>query len=319
MYQIILYYNFSPIKNVPMFRADHKRKCQSLDLLGRVYVSENGINGTLAGTPENIEIYKNFLREQPGFEKTEFKEDASDRRPFVKLICRIRPEVVALYADESIDPSKERGKHLTPRQWREVLESKEDIQLIDVRNNYESAIGYFEGAIRPDVKNFFDFPKWLEEAKLDKNKKTLMYCTGGIRCEVFSLYMEKKGFKDVEQLHGGIINYGKQEKGAHYKGKCFVFDDRLAVPIGGEQESLTKCEITGEPCDAYLNCANMDCNRLFICSLEGARKFNGCCSEECSRAKKLRPFDANDIYGPTRKWYNYYDMDKEEFKKLNKA
>ena len=133
-----------------------------------------------------------------------------------------------------------------------------------------------------------------------------MYCTGGIRCEKFSLLMEKKGFKDVYQLHGGIINYAQKEGGAHYTGKCFVFDDRLAVPVNKKEDvALTRCEITGIPCDRYLNCANLDCNKLFICSKEGAIKWQGCCNETCLQSARRRPFDPNDIYGPTRKWHVY--------------
>lgn len=302
----ILYYNFTPIDEVKRFCADQRRKCKELNLLGRVYVSDQGINGTLAGEKEDIDKYKEFLTSLLGFTDTQFKEDILEHIPFVKLIVKIRPEIVTLKAPFKIDPKKDGGVHLSPQAWKQTLESGEDITLIDVRNNYETKIGHFEGAIRPDVENFYDFGEWVDQANLPKDKKVLMYCTGGIRCEVFSGYMKKQGFNDVCQLDGGIINYAKTVGGDYYKGKCFVFDDRLVVPIEKDQkEPLTKCEITGEPCDMYLNCANPDCNKLFICSPEGAKKMEGCCSAECLAVDRRRPFDPENIYEPTRKWYTY--------------
>lgn len=308
MVKVILYYNFSKIGNIEKFCADHRRKCEELNLMGRVYIAHEGINGTLAGRVDDIKQYKEYLRSLRGFGNTEFKEDSNDYIPFVKLIVKTRPEIVTLKTDISLEPQNESDGHISPRQWRKMLESNEDFVLLDVRNDYESEIGHFEGAVRPSVKNFYDSPQWLDEVDFDKDKKVLMYCTGGIRCEKFSVLMKKKGFKDVKQLHGGIINYAKKEGGQHFKGKCFVFDDRLVVPVEKNQkEPISKCEITGTPCDQYLNCANPDCNRLFICSKEGAKKMKGCCSEECLSAPRLRPFDEENIYEPTRKWYTYFD------------
>jgi len=179
-----------------------------------------------------------------------------------------------------------------------------------VRNNYEAKIGHFDRALRPDIENFYEFEQWLNGAGLDPDKKVLMYCTGGIRCEKFSVLMEKKGFKEVYQLHGGILNYKKEEGGAHFKGRCFVFDDRLSVSMNEKDEVISFCEITGVPCDRYLNCANPDCNKLFICSEEGARKYEGCCSSECHHTERRRPFDPQNIYEPTRKWHTYFAQNK---------
>jgi UPF0176 protein len=307
-YKVILYYKFSKIENLNGFLMEHKKVCTRLNLKGRVFIAQEGINGTLSGKPEDISQYEVFLRSKPGFEDTEFKEHDAQTCPFVKLIVRLRPEIVALKSPIPVEPYQEHGKYLSPEEWRKALETEKDYILIDVRNNYESDIGYFEGAIKPDVENFYDFPQWLDNASLDKNKKVLMYCTGGIRCEKFSLFMEKKGFKDVYQLHGGIIKYAEEQGGKHFVGKCFVFDDRLAVPVKPEDETpVGRCAILGIPCDTYLNCANMDCNRLFLCSKEGALQMEGFCSEECkTKAVRRRPMNWDDIYAPSRKWYNYY-------------
>ena len=310
MYEVILYYKFNKIEDPETFCEEHKRFCKNLGLKGRIYISDEGINGTLGGTPEQVSKYKEQLSAIPGFDNIDFKTDSSEYIPFAKLICKTREEIVALH-EEDVEPANG-GKYLEPHQWREVLESEEDYVLIDVRNDYESKIGHFEGAITPDVENFYDFPDWVDNLEIDKDKKVLMYCTGGIRCEKFSVLMREKGWEDVNQLHGGILRYGKEEGGVHFKGKCFVFDDRLVVPVNEkDMEPIAECEITGKPADTYINCANMQCNKLFVCSEEGARKMDGCCSEECRQSDYKRPFDPENAFRPFRKWYNYFD---EEFK-----
>lgn len=306
-YEVLLYYKFSEIENPERFCKEHRAYLKDNGILGRVYIGGEGLNGTVAGTPEQMEVYREYVWRLPGFEDTEFKTDLSDDLPFAKLICKVRDEIVALNAEA--DPA-EGGYHMSPAEWRNVMETRDDYILIDVRNNYESEVGHFEGAIKPDVENFYDFPKWLDEADLPKDKKVLMYCTGGIRCEKFSVLMKKKGWDDVNQLHGGILNYAKEEGGKHFKGKCFVFDDRLVVPVNKDDlQPIARCEITGKPADSYINCANMECNKLFICSEDGAELMEGCCSEECKTSEYRRPFDPDNAFKPFRKWYNYFDDD----------
>lgn len=310
MYEVILYYNFVNLKDPEELCLEHKEYLKKLGVKGRVYISSEGINGTLGGTPDKLEQYKAWLREIDGFEDTDFKTDQSDTVPFAKLVCKVRDEIVSIHVD-GLDPD-EGGRYLEPSEWRELMESDEDFVMIDVRNDYESRIGHFEGAITPDVNSFYEFPGWLEQAEIPKQKKVLMYCTGGIRCEKFSVLMKEKGWEDVNQLHGGILRYAKEEKGKHYKGKCFVFDDRLVVPVNENNlEPIARCEITGKPADSYINCANMECNKLFVCSEEGAEKMEGCCSEKCRQSEFKRPFDPEHAFKPFRKWYNYFG---EQFK-----
>jgi len=311
-YEVILYYNFKHIENPEQFCEEHKAFLKDLGAKGRVYISDEGLNGTLGGTPEQMKAYKEYVWNLPGFEDTEFKTDMHYTVPFAKLKCKVREEIVALHMD-GVNP-EDGGYHMPPGEWRKTMESGEDYVMIDVRNDYESKVGHFEGAVKPQVENFFDFPKWLEEKEqeIPKDKKVLMYCTGGIRCEKFSVLMKKKGWEDVNQLHGGILNYAKEEDGEHFKGKCFVFDDRLVVPVNKDNlEPVAQCEITGKPADNYINCANMECNKLFVCSEEGARLMEGCCSEECKQSEFKRPFDPENAFRPFRKWYNYFD---DEFK-----
>jgi len=317
MVKIILYYNFSPIQDVQRFIKEHRAFCKENELMGRIYVSDEGINGTLAGSVVNVDKYEDYLRSLPGFGDTEFKEDFSDTVPFARMIVKHRPEIVSLRADMELNPGTEGAGYLEPAEWRKVMESGEEYVMIDVRNNYESKVGHFEGAILPDLENFYDFPQWVDECGIDKDKKVLMYCTGGIRCEKFSILMRKKGFKDVNQLHGGILNYAQKERGAHFKGKCFVFDDRLVVPVNpDDEEPISVCEISGRPSDMYINCANMECNRLFVVCAEAAVKMEGCCSEECRQSPKRRPFDKENAFAPFRKWYNYFGPEFKDRKPM---
>lgn len=310
MYEVILYYKFVSIDDPEQFAADHKQFCKRLGVKGRIYVGDEGINGTLGGTSEQVQEYKDHLTGMEGLSGIDFKTDTSDYIPFAKLVCKTRDEIVALHTEA--DPENG-GKYLEPHEWKQVMESDEDYVMIDVRNDYESKIGHFEGAITPDVENFYQFPEWLDNLEVDKDKKVLMYCTGGIRCEKFSVLMKERGWDDVNQLHGGILRYGKEEGGVHFKGKCFVFDDRLVVPVNErDMQPIAQCEITGKPADTYINCANMQCNKLFVCSEEGARLMEGCCSEECRQSEYKRPFDPENAFRPFRKWYNYFGEDFKE-------
>src|SRR5690625_2024072 len=125
--------------------------------------------------------------------------------------------------------------------------------------------------------------------------------------------MKKRGWKDVNQLHGGILRYAKEEGGKHFRGKCFVFDDRLVVPVNKEnRKPIATCEITGKPADSYINCANMECNRLFVGPEEGAQQMEGCCSEACRESEHRRHFDPQGAFKPFRKWYNYFEDEQKE-------
>src|SRR6056297_3511327 len=150
MYEVILYYKFTPIEDPEGFCAEHKAFCKDLGVKGRIYIGDEGINGTLGGTPEQVAAYKEHLTSIPGFDGIGFKTDTSDYVPFAKLKCKTRDELVAIH-EEGVDP-EEGGKYLEPGEWKQVMESDEDYVLIDVRNDYESKIGHFEGAITPEVE-----------------------------------------------------------------------------------------------------------------------------------------------------------------------
>ncbi len=179
---------------------------------------------------------------------------------------------------------------MNPTEFNNALQD-EDVVVLDGRTDYEFDLGHFKNAIRPEVKSFKEFPEWIRKNLSGyKDKKILTYCTGGIRCEKLSAFMLKEGFKDVYQLHGGIIKYSKDPsvKGKLFEGKCYVFDERISIPVNfAEEEIITgKCHHCGKPTDRYVNCANIDCHKQHFECEECETEWKRSCSEECMKAKR---------------------------------
>ena len=298
-YSVLLYYKFTPISGLETFRKLHQRTCEALGLKGRIFIASEGINGTVSGLKEATEKYKAFIESHLG--PMEWKEDDCDFIPFAKLKTKVRKSLVNMGEADGVDVVKYQGKYLGPEEWKKALEGDEEYLLLDIRNKYEGDIGKFDGAIVPDLTNFHEFPKLAKELDAHKEKKILMYCTGGIRCVKFSAYLVKEGFKDVNQLHGGIVTYGKQVGSAHWKGSCFVFDDRLSVPIGGDVQPISQCKHCGKPESRPINCSDMDCNALFVCCDDCAHSTESTCCVEHKTAKNKRPFDPVNFRIPFRK------------------
>ncbi|MEK6817283.1 MAG: rhodanese-related sulfurtransferase [Nanoarchaeota archaeon] len=275
---ILLFYKFQKIGNPKSFAKEHLKFCKKLEVLGKVLVSEEGINGSISGTVEQTEKYKKFLKSKKGFEDIWFKEEMSNEHPFTRMFVRVKKEIIAL--DKPINLNKI-GKHLSPKEFLELYKKNEDVIILDARNDYESKVGKFKNAITPQIKTFREFPKAVEEMKNMKNKKIVMYCTGGIRCEKASAYMIQKGFKNVMQLKGGIINFCQQYPDTVWEGRCFVFDKRLMTNINQTSPPISECELCGKLCDLYRNCKNHNCDKLVIMCLNCEKKMNACCSKKC--------------------------------------
>jgi UPF0176 protein len=190
-----------------------------------------------------------------------------------------------------------------------MLEERgDDTILIDVRNDYEWKVGHFEGAELPEHAMFREFPTYADNLKKKFNPETtkvMMYCTGGIRCELYSCLLKEVGFKNVFQLEGGVIQYGHEEGSAHWLGKLFVFDDRMAVPLADNAEPISQCFHCQAKNDTYYNCANMDCNELFVSCPTCAEAYLGCCSASCTTAARLRPYEKSARPKPFRKQHHY--------------
>ncbi|MCD8511358.1 MAG: rhodanese-related sulfurtransferase [Bacillus sp. (in: Bacteria)] len=290
-YRILLYYKYVTIENGPEFAEEHLNFCNELGLKGRIIIADEGINGTVSGKKEQTEKYKEVMWADPRFSDLWFKEDASEGHAFPKMKCRYRKELVTLRLEYDIDPLEKTGEYLNPKEFYEEMQ-KSNTVVIDARNDYEYDLGHFKGAIRPDIETFKDLPDWIREHKKElKDKKILTYCTGGVRCEKFSGWLKEEGFEDVGQLHGGIVSYGKdpEVKGKDWHGQCYVFDERISVPINQEEHVVVgKDYFTGEPCERYVNCANPECNKKIICSEESEHKYLRSCCHDCRIHQKNR-------------------------------
>ncbi|MGR3912889.1 MAG: rhodanese-related sulfurtransferase [Candidatus Rhabdochlamydia sp.] len=292
-YCVLAYYNFTPLEDPAHDVVRHKKFFLTRDIRSRIYISHEGINGQMSASLQAAEEYMEWMRNDPRFKDTEFKIHSWHEHCFPRQTVKLKTQLVAL--DYPADLSQT-GTHLSPEEWKNMLASKdEETILIDVRNQYEWDIGHFEGAELPQLNTFREFPDYvdaLKETKDPKKTKVMMYCTGGIRCELYSALMKAKGFDEVYQLQGGIIKYGMEEGVDHWRGKLFVFDDRLSVPISENhpEEIISHCHTCHALSDMYFNCANMDCNNLFLACHSCAEKEKGCCSKTCTLAPRVRAF-----------------------------
>lgn len=297
-YQTLLYYCYSPIAEAEQFAADHLAFCKSLNLVGRIIVAEEGLNGTVSGTKEACEAYMKAIKADPRFAKTDFKIDEVDQPSFIKMHCRYKAEIVhsGLRDPHIIDPNKQTGKHLEPEEFQKMID-QEDVVILDVRSNYEHNLGKFKNAVTLDIENFRDFPQKINELAKYKDKKVLTYCTGGIKCEKASALLLHHGFSDVYQLHGGIIKYGKEAGGKDFEGKCYVFDNRIAVDVNTVNPKIVStCFNCGKITPKMINCANPECNEHFTQCDECGEQLHGCCSAVCQSHPRRRPYDGTGYY-----------------------
>jgi UPF0176 protein len=279
MQKIILYYKFAPVKDPGMTMRWQKELCERLNLKGRIIVSEHGINGTLGGDLGDLRTYKKEMNKSVVFKDIEYKWSNGTRDDFPRLSIKVRKELVTLDAPEDFDPF-DKGTPLRPEAWHKFIEEHPEVPILDGRNEYESNIGRFKGAITPKIHAFKEIKEELD--KLPKDKPVLAYCTGDIRCEYLSAYMKHEGFKEVYHLDGGIVKYGEKygDKG-HWEGKCFVFDDRMHLSFSDESQDIGECVHCHEKTSNYENCANMACNNLvLIC--KDCKKDTSVCSMTCA-------------------------------------
>ncbi len=297
-YRVLLYYHYVALEDPKAFRDEHFNLCKEIGLLGRIIVASEGINGTVSGTIEQTEKYIQAMNSDSRFSTMPFKIDYEDGHAFKKLHVRVKDELVNLGLVNDVDPLKVTGNYLKPVEFFEHMQDENTI-VIDARNDYEFDLGHFRGAIRPDIKVFRDLPQWIEENnEILEGKKILTYCTGGVRCEKFSGWLKEEGYEDVNQLEGGIVTYGYDEevKGELWDGQCYVFDSRIAVPINRvDHQIVGKDYFTGEPCERYVNCANPECNKQILLSVESEEKYLRSCSDECRKSERNRYIIENHL------------------------
>ena len=312
-YHVLAYYYFTHIEDPHVEISRHFEFLRDKDIKCRVYISHEGINGQMSASPQDSALYMQWLKGDERFQEVVFKVHHHPEHVFPRTTVKYRKQIVAL--DEPVDVSLT-GEHVSPKRWKEMLENRDENTIVlDVRNAYEWEIGHFEGAELPTLDKFRQFPEYARELKENrdpKETKVMMYCTGGIRCELYSALMKKIGFEHVYQLDGGVVNYGLEEGKEHWQGKLFVFDDRLAVPISSvpiaeeeKEEVISHCRHCGVLSDIYYNCANMDCNELFLACPTCADTLRGCCCSHCQEAPRLRPYEKRDRPKPFRRRHTY--------------
>jgi UPF0176 protein len=286
----ISFYRYVYIDSPQEFRDNLYREWEGLNCFGRIYIAHEGINAQMSIPEHHREAFFEKLEKHDYLKHMPIKYAVEDDgKSFYKLIIKVRDKVLADGVEDHTYDVTNVGNHLSALDFHNALDS-EDTVVVDVRNHYESEIGYFENALKPDADTFREEMQMLPEMLNDKkDKKVLLYCTGGIRCEKASAYLKHHGFEDVNQLHGGVIEYARQIKQmgleSKFKGKNFVFDERLGESIDGCV--VSHCHQCGNPADTHTNCNNDDCHLLFIqCDL-CKEKYNGCCTTDCQEIIEL--------------------------------
>lgn len=302
-FQILLYYCYAKVENAEEYANTHLKFCKSIGILGRIIVADEGLNGTVCGTPKQCRQYMDYVHDDERFAHTEFKIDDSEELVFYKIHVRYKPEIVHLRAErkigKDIDPTIKTGTHINGEDFLN-LKDKDDVVVLDVRSNYEHNVGKFKNAVTLDIENFRDFPDKIEELDNIKDKKVITYCTGGIKCEKASALLLEAGFKDVYQLHGGIIKYAKETGGKDFEGECYVFDGRVTVPVNSvNPKIISACYICETPSSRMVNCANPECNvHVAICENCG-EEMEGACSSECKEHPRKREYNGTGYYVST--------------------
>ncbi|MBK8555426.1 MAG: rhodanese-related sulfurtransferase [Lewinellaceae bacterium] len=280
----ISFYKYVMLKNPAFFRNHLYGLFDEVGVKGRIYVAAEGVNAQISVPQESLELFKSAMDSILFFQGIRLNiaiED--DGKSFFALIIKVRPKIVADGIDDpDFDPSQY-GTHLKADEFNRLTDDPDTI-VVDMRNHYESEVGHFEKAITPPVSTFREELPYVADLLAEHHDKNIvMYCTGGIRCEKASAYMRYKGFKNVFQLEGGIIEYARQvdKKGLQNKflGKNFVFDERLGERIGNQV--IAHCHQCGQPCDDHTNCANEYCHILFIQCSSCREQYEACCSDEC--------------------------------------
>ena len=273
MQKILLYYKFTPLSDPEAVKLWQKTLCENLNLRGRILMSRHGLNGTVGGDIDDLKAYIRATKQYPGFRDTVFKWSDGAREDFPRMSVKARRELVGFKnADDEFEVDENGviggGKHLKPQEVNELVEAYgDDVVFFDGRNAHEAKIGKFKDAIVPDTRTSRDFIAELESDKYDgiKDKKVITYCTGGVRCEVISAMMKKRGFKDVYQIDGGIVKYGEAygDDGL-WEGALRVFDGRMTVKFSERAKTIGECLHCGAKTSNFENCANVTCNELAL-------------------------------------------------------
>ncbi len=314
------FYQYYHLGNPRLFRDHFYILLSKIDVFGRIYVSYEGVNAQISVPENSLQDLKSALKTITFLNHIRYNFAIEDNgKSFYKLTIRVRDKIVADGLDDKNFDVTNKGKHLKAEEFNILADDPETI-IVDMRNHYESEVGHFQNAILPDVETFREALPIVEKILEDKkDKNIIMYCTGGIRCEKASAYYKHKGFKNVYQVEGGIIEYARRAKelGIENKfiGKNFVFDERLGEKIS--EDIISKCHQCGAPCDTHVNCANDACHILFIQCQVCAEKYKHTCSEKCREFVEL-PEDQKAELKHTMQ-FNGTKFGKGRYKALHKS
>jgi len=313
----ISFYQYFSIQDPQAFRDELYRAFNAMKVFGRIYVATEGINAQISVPSHNFEVFKDFLYSYKHLNGIRLNIAVNDNgKSFWVLKIKVRDKIVADGIEDPNFSMENKGKYVNAQQMNQLLESPDTV-VIDMRNHYEFEVGHFDNAIEIPSDTFREqLPMAAEMMKDKKDQNIIMYCTGGIRCEKASAYMLHQGFKNVFHLEGGVIHYANKVKEAglesKFKGKNFVFDDRLGESI--TEVVIAKCHQCGKPADTHTNCKNDACHLLFIQCEDCARTFDGCCTTECKEVYHLPIEEQEALRKGVKKGMQVFNKSKQRLR-----
>lgn len=292
-YSVVSFYKYVEVKEPEKTANDCLDWCNQNGVRGKIYFAKEGINGSVFGEEIIISDFKNYLKSYEAFEDIWFKETPTYQIAFNKMHVRVKNEIV----NSGLRNTKleNTAPKLSPEQLLKFYEEDKDFIIVDARNWYESKIGRFKNAITPQITHFREWPNVVESLEKYKDKTVITYCTGGIRCEKASAYMREKGFKNVFQIDGGILNFIQKFPDTYWEGGMFVFDDRKVFEPNRKEElkHVANCQFCGRNTSYYINCHNLDCDKIIVCCHDCKVENEYCCSDEC----RISPNKRKIFYG----------------------
>jgi len=288
-YKIILFYRYIKIgeENLKTMMSTEKAVCDVLGLKGRLILSREGINGTIEGENDKIEVYKKHILSYKHFKRMNIKESVGNGESFPKMKVKIKDEIVSTKYPSHIDPTIKTGKHINAKEVKKMFQKDEEFYVVDMRNDYELKAGHFKNTINADwpMKAARELPELVKNLEPYKDKKILTVCTGGVRCEKMSAYLLDQGFKDVSQLHNGIHTYMQQFPGEDFKGTLYTFDNRMTMDFGGIREKIGECHNCKTTTEDFSHCSFQMCHsHLLVC--KDCQKDKVYCTPKCIEDEK---------------------------------
>ncbi|MDB5188134.1 MAG: hypothetical protein JWO50_654 [Candidatus Kaiserbacteria bacterium] len=283
-YQVLLFYKYVTIEDPENFKQRVLDLATECNLLGRVLIAEEGINGTLEGTTEQTEMFAQELLKDERLAGMQIKRSLGTGKAFPRLKIKVRAEIVGTRFPSSIDPRVKTAEHISPETLYNWYRNNEDFVVVDMRNDFEYQSGHFKNSINPKLEASRDLVDAVSSLEPLKAKKVVTVCTGGVRCEKMSAYLLEQGFENVVQLDNGIHSYMEKYPGEDYAGTLYTFDKRLVMDFGGKREITGTCKLCGTQTEQYVNCANLGCHLHFlVCStcFEGDKTY---CSDDCLKS-----------------------------------